>query len=473
MRKSIAVLLLALSACTGATPDAPVVRTDHGMIRGTDHGDHRTYQGIPYAAPPTRWKPPEPARPWNGTRDATRPPPSCAQAKTGGPGLNGSEDCLYLNVTEPANDDRNRPVMVWLHGGGFTYGTSTDYDGRRLATRGNTVVVTVNYRLGIFGFLGGNFGLADQAAALRWVRANATAFGGDPRNVTLFGESAGGMSVCSHLTSPASEGLFDKAIIESGSCLTEIPRNGIAPGVPAYRPWWPKDQVATMTARTLRQLGCGDLACLRAKPTAELATTDLMSRFSFPGFAVGDDPATALRAGRFHRVPVLQGSNRDEMRFYVAPALAAGLTIDEAKYDELLADSFGPAAPRVRAVYPPKPTPALAWATLLTDAGWSCTTLEANRALAAYGYEFGDRTAPNAQRIPTDGFPLGAAHGTELAYLFPGPRLSPDQQELSDRMVDAWTRFARRGDPGWPRYPHVEPLAGSAADHHCELWRTI
>ncbi|MFG1927703.1 carboxylesterase/lipase family protein [Cryptosporangium sp. NPDC048952] len=500
MRKLLVALLVILTACSGAPPpatsapsdgglarataraaDRETVRvTDHGAVRGTDHGEYLTYRGIPYAAPPVgerRWKPPEPAKAWNDTRDATKPARACAQANLGAPGLRGSEDCLYLNVTAPAGRSKNRPVMVWLHGGGFTYGSGNDYDASLLATRGDTVVVTVNYRLGIFGFFGDNFGLADQAAALRWVRTNAAAFGGDPHDVTLFGESAGGMSVCSHLTSPTSKGLFDKAIIESGSCLTEFPKNGIAPGVPTYRPWWPKDRIAAIGAQTTKQLGCADIACLRAKPTSELATTDLMSRFSFPAYGVDqlpEDPAVALRTGRVPKIPILQGFNRDEMRFYVAPALAGGLTLDEAKYDALLTDSFGPAAPKIRAVYPPKPTPALAWATVLTDAGWACTTLAANQALDAYGYEFADRTAPNAQRIPTvAGFPLGAAHGTELAYLFPGPKLTAQQQKLSNRMVDAWSRFAHRGDPGWAEFPHVEPLGGTAADHHCDLWTSI
>jgi para-nitrobenzyl esterase len=397
--------------------------------------------------------------------------------------------------------------MEWIHGGGFTNGSGNDYDGTRLATGGDVVVVTVNYRLGVFGFLGhpdlgsdGDFGFADQAAALRWVRANAAAFSGDPTNVTVFGESAGAMSICSHLSSPDAAGLFDKAIIESGSCMTDYPKNGIAPGVPAYRPWWPKGQVAAMGAATANQLGCTEagraVECLRGKPIEQLATSDVMARSSFPAFGIDrlpEDPAVALRAGRFHPVPVLQGSNHDEMRFYVAPALAAGLVIDQAKYDALLADSFGTHAGAVRAAYPISafPSPALAWATVLTDAGWSCTTLEANKALAAkaptYGFEFADPNAPNAQNIPTvDGFPFGAAHGTEMSYLFPFPgvQFTAAQQKLSEAMVDAWTRFARDGDPGWPKFttddPYVQSLAPGAtkrvdlaAEHKCVVWQQI
>jgi para-nitrobenzyl esterase len=511
MRRSTALLLTVVMAvaCGGPTRaagDRAVVETDHGPVRGTDHGGYLSYQGIPYAAPPTgerRWQAPQPAQAWTDVRDATRPGNQCAQAKLdGSPGVQGSEDCLYLNVTRPATKG-SKPVMVWIHGGGFTNGSGNDYDGSRLAVGGDVVVVTINYRLGVFGFLGhpelgtdGDFGFADQAAALRWVRANAAAFGGDTGNVTVFGESAGAMSVCSHLTSPEAAGLFDRAIIESGSCMTEYPKNGISPGVPAYRPWWPKDQVAAMGTATARQLGCADVACLRATPVEKLATSDIMARSSFPAFGVDRlplDPGEALRAGEFHRMPVLQGSNHDEMRFYVGPALAAGLVIDEAKYIELLADSFGANAYAVRAAYPTAayPSPALAWATVLTDAGWSCATLEADRALAArapaYGYEFADPHAPNFQQIPApEGFPFGAAHGTELSYLFPFPgvEFTPGQQRLSDAMVRAWTRFARDGDPGWPRFTADDPYAQSlapdavkrvdlAGEHKCELWGRI
>ena len=476
-------------------------------MRGTTKGKIQTFPAIPYAAPPTgenRWRQPQPAQPWRDVREATEQPARCTQAPLdGSAGVVGAEDCLYLTVTRPARNGRHRPVMVWLHGGGFMYGSGNDYDGSRLALGGDVIVVTVNYRLGIFGFLGhselgreGDFGFADQAAALRWVRANAAAFGGDPRNVTLFGESAGAMSVCSQLTSPAAARLFDKAIIESGSCLTEYPKNGIAPGVPVYRPWQPKDTVAAAGAAATTELGCMDLACLRRLPVEKLATSDLMARFSFPAYGTDllpADPAVALRAGAFPRVPVLQGSNLDEMRFYVSAALAGGLVIDPAKYDELLNDSFGPAAAQVRAAYPADrySSPAVAWATVLTDAAWSCTTLDADRTLAAkthtYGFEFADRNAPNAQQIPTvPALPFGAAHGTEMAYLFPFPGVTftEAQQRLSAAMVNAWTRFARGGDPGWPRFTpggnYVQSLAPDAmrrvdlaATHHCDLWERV
>lgn len=209
------VVLLMLGAAPG--PEGPVVETDRGPVQGLGHGSYDTFEGIPFAAAPTgrlRWRLPEPAPRWEGVRDARAPGPRCVQLPAIGPGgPTGSEDCLYLNVTAPAGGaaagGRGRPVMVWFHGGGFFSGSGDAYRPERLAARGGVVVVTVNYRLGVFGLfghpeLGGapGFALADQRAALRWVRANAARFGADPGNVTVFGESAGALSVCAHLTSP-------------------------------------------------------------------------------------------------------------------------------------------------------------------------------------------------------------------------------------------------------------------------------
>ncbi|MGW2994628.1 carboxylesterase family protein, partial [Streptomyces sp. NPDC001193] len=198
-----------------AARNGTVVRTDHGLVRGVSHGSYTTFLGIPYAAPPTgplRWRAPVPPAGWRGVRDATTAGQRCVQMPTPGAGaVLGSEDCLHLNVTTPTpkTAGAKRPVLVWMHGGAFLGGSGGDYRTERLALRGDAVVVTVNYRLGIFGYFGhpglGSappFGLADQQAALRWVRSNAERFGGDPANVTLFGESAGALGICAHLTSP-------------------------------------------------------------------------------------------------------------------------------------------------------------------------------------------------------------------------------------------------------------------------------
>lgn len=217
-------------AQSAATPRPSIVRLDSGRIRGQDDGTVRTYSGIRFAQPPVgelRWKDPVAAKPWKGVADATKPARQCTQMEAGK--QIGGEDCLFLDVNAPAKPTRTAlPVMVWLYGGGYTTGAGSAYDARRLADEGDVVVVTPNYRLGAFGYLAlkglagsGTFGLADQLEALRWVQRNAAAFGGDPRNVTLFGQSAGGMSTCALLTSPAARGLIDKAIIQSGSCMLD------------------------------------------------------------------------------------------------------------------------------------------------------------------------------------------------------------------------------------------------------------
>lgn len=515
------VVLLLVGAAAG--PQGPVVDTDRGPVRGRTHGAYSTFEGIPFAAPPTgprRWRLPEPARRWAGVRDAGAPGARCVQLPAlGGGGPVGSEDCLYLNVTVPAGPAGGvrrgprahpRPVMVWFHGGGFFSGSGDAYRPDRLAVRGDTVVVTVNYRLGVFGLfghpeLGGapGFALADQRAALRWVRTNAERFGGDPRNVTVFGESAGALSVCAHLTSPASAGLFHRAIVQSGSCSTTAPPSSLLPDLGTYEPFVPERRTTGEGALAAARLGCGRpsgaLDCLRALDARTLATADLMQRFSLVSYGdstLPTEPWRALRAGRFHRVPVVQGTTRDEMRLFLSRTLAAYPIGDENAYRARMERSFGGETARaVAAAYPVTayPTPAIAWATLLTDASFVCPTLRDGEALRrhvpAYGYRFGDRDAPNFTGLPpVPGLPYGAAHGFELPYLFTITPLGEAQQGLSDRMTGYWTGFARTGvpaTPGAPRWPRLGAAArvlslapgadgiravGGRAEHHCALW---
>ncbi|MGW1107977.1 carboxylesterase/lipase family protein [Streptomyces sp. NPDC002540] len=536
-----AVALLAATAvpATGAHPGSlhtarrsgTVVRTDHGLIRGVSHGSYTTFGGIPYAAPPTgplRWRAPVPAATWPGVRDATTAAQPCVQMPTPGAGaVLGSEDCLYLNVTMPTPKPagQKRPVMVWMHGGAFLGGSGSDYSTEQLAVRGDTVVVTVNYRLGIFGYFGhpelGSappFGLADQQAALRWVRANAERFGGDPASVTLFGESAGALSICAHLTSPTAVGLFQRAVLQSGSCLMSFPRGALGSGTPAYEPFASQRDVQTAGAEAARQLGCttdgGDevLACLRRQSTDRLATAQLMQSFNRPSFGnalLPVAPDQALASGRFHRVPIIQGTNHDEMRMFVGLSLAAFPIRTENDYRARVVDAFGLAAPAVEAQYPAGryPTPALAWAAVLTDRSFTCTTLAVGRAIAAhapglplYGYEFSDPDAPVLTGLPANpGFPYGAAHGFEMPFLFSSfateRPLTDAQRALSDRMVDYWTNFARTGNPNtpdaplWPVLRPSSPLVQSVQSvqslapgpggihpvdaysaHHCSFW---
>ncbi|MEU6294238.1 carboxylesterase/lipase family protein [Streptomyces erythrochromogenes] len=511
-------LVLLLVGAAAGPPDGPVVDTDRGPVRGRAHGAYSTFEGIPFSAPPTgprRWRLPEPARRWEGVRDAGAPGSRCVQLpvlEPGGPV--GSEDCLYLNVTAPSGPaaaaTRPRPVMVWFHGGGFFSGSGDVYRPDRLVTRGDVVVVTVNYRLGVFGLfghpeLGGapGFALADQRAALRWVRANAERFGGDPGNVTVFGESAGALSVCAHLTSPASTGLFHKAIVQSGSCSTTTPPSALLPGLGTYEPFVPARRTTEEGALAAARLGCdrpeGVLDCLRALDARALATPDLMQRFSFVPYGGGDlptEPRRALQAGRFHRVPVLQGTTRDEVRLFLAQTLTAHPIGDEDAYLARMERSFGVGTARaVAAAYPVQayPTPAIAWATLLTDASFICPTLRDGTALGrhvpTYGYRFSDRDAPDFTGLPpVPGLPLGAAHGFELPYLFTIAPLAPAQQRLADRMAGYWAAFARTGVPASPGAPPWPPpgapgrvlslapggdgirVVDGRTEHHCALW---
>jgi para-nitrobenzyl esterase len=423
-----------------------------------------------------------------------------------------SEDCLYLNVTTPHSGvpDGPRPVMVWVHGGGFTQGAGSDYDPYRLAVGGDVVVVTVNYRLGIFGFYGhpgltvdsGAFGLEDQQAALRWVQRNARAFGGDPHNVTLFGESAGGLSTCAHLTSPSAAGLFHRTVIQSGPCMITWPNNGIYPGVPAGSVWLPRADVEAVGTQLATSRGCADpataLACLRRLPVNDLMSDQLAPMFFAPAFDTGvlpESPARALSEGRIHRVPVVSGNTRDEGRLFAT--FFPDQPITEQRYQQLLRDAFGDKADQVAAQYPTSAsgTPGMAWADVMSDRVWACPTLIGDRLIAArtqtYGYEFADRHAPAIFPFPPSIEP-GAYHGSEVAYLFDlaglPVKLTPKQQRLSGQMIRYWARFAATGDPNgpgvpkWRSFPTVQSLAPRAggigpvdlgALHNCGFWSSI
>ncbi|MGH2616038.1 MAG: carboxylesterase family protein, partial [Thermomicrobiales bacterium] len=358
-----------------------------------------------------------------------------------------------------------------------------DFDARRLAVGGDVVVVTVNYQLGVFGFFGypglagsGGFSLEDQQAALRWVQRNAAAFGGDPGNVTLFGESSGAMNTCAHLTSPSAAGLFQRAIVQSGSCLMTLPANSTFPGVPAASIWATSEEAATLGAVLAGEAGCDEPAtainCLKALSPSELLRTS--TAMGFGRAAYGNDvlprhPAEALQTGQFQRVPVMIGTTRDEATYFIA-----GFTdppIDKAYYQELLIDAFGDDAKEIGRVYASTgyDLPALAWAAVITDNAWICPTLDAAHLLAkhvpVYAYEFADANA--LLFFPASGFPMGAFHGSELTYLFDildwDPELTAEQERLANQMIQYWANFARAGDPNgpglpdWTRFQNTDP----------------
>ncbi|GAB3575530.1 carboxylesterase family protein [Amycolatopsis endophytica] len=501
MKRCVLLLAFVLVACGAPAPEpvasADVVSLSDGRVRGSAGAGARLFEGIPYAAAPVgdlRWRPPQPVRAWSGVRDATAPGARCPQ-----PGAKGSEDCLFLNVTTPAAAGGGRPVLVWLHGGAFLGGSGDEYDARELATRGDLVVVTLNYRLGALGWLAhpalaheggaGNFGLLDQQAALQWVRDNIAAFGGDPARVTLAGESAGAMSVCDHLVAPGSAGLFRAAIIQSGPCQAHASAGAAVAASTAYA----------------ANLGCGDPAavaeCLRDLPFAALLTAPRyydLAGVPVAGPVTGGallpaNPLDAMETGAATRVPVLLGVTRDEFTLFLAQQYAAtGKTVTAADYPSSLAEVFGARAPEVSAEYPlaaHDDSAPRALAAALTDAFFACTARDMADSLSrtgpVYAYEFDDPQAPVPDSLSSTPFPLGAAHSLELSYLFgDGGSFDEGQRRLSAEMVADWTSFVRTGAPtaGWPRYDPVHEqvralLPGGAAMqedfaaiHHCAFW---
>ena len=313
---------------TAASGLETVVKLDSGLVSGAGSAIH-SYKGIPYAAPPVgalRWKEPQPVKPWNGVRVATRYSPMCPQFQII-PDVPQSEDCLTLNVWTPAVRTAKLPVMVWIHGGGFAIGagSQTVYDGELLASRG-AVVVTINYRLGPLGFLAhpdlsaesprgvsGNYGMLDMVAALGWVQRNIATFGGDPSNVTIFGESAGGTAVFLLLVMPDAKGLFHKAIAESGAWL-------FSPFSHLKESWYGR-----LPAEKYGASFSPEIAVLRARKPDEIVKMmglpdssrkkERRGEIFIPivdGVVIPDDPGRLFASGRFHHVPLIAGTNADE-----------------------------------------------------------------------------------------------------------------------------------------------------------------
>lgn len=486
----------------GAAPLA--VSIADGPLRGKQVGGTDEYLGLPYAAPPVgplRWHAPEPPAPWRGTRDATKFGPHCPQPRGVFGQPSTSEDCLYLNVFAPAGHRGYRlPVLVWIHGGGFVGGESDDYNPSGLVADG-VIVVTINYRLGALGFLAhpalaehpggptGDYGLMDQQAALRWVHGNISAFGGNPGNVTIFGESAGGQSVLLQLISPGARGLFAKAIAESGGyALSPTP---LASAEAAGRAFATKAGCGSQTAQCLRSL---PVATILADENQSGASADL------DGHVITEPLRTALTSGYFSHVPVIDGSNHDEWRLFVAIATFEGHPVTAANYQSVIASTLR-VSPRLAAIiatqYPLTAyrSPALAMSTLGTDGIFACPTLLLDQAIAryapTYAYEFSDENAPVP--YPSPGFPYAATHASELQYLFGLPAtahgiLSASQLRLASTMRHEWANFARSGiptaagAPAWPRFTAtaqemlslVPPRPGVqtmfATEHHCSFW---
>jgi para-nitrobenzyl esterase len=402
-----------------------------------------------------------------------------------------TEDCLYVDVTAPKDRGVLKPVVVWLHGGDFKYGGNSLYGPTRFAERGDVVVVQPQYRLGVFGFLAdpslggadsGNFGLEDQQAALRWVRRNAAAFGGDPRNVTVMGESAGGYSVCDLLASPTAAGLFHRAIIQSAPCGQQSTK--------------PRDEAEKFSRTLARSFGKTTAAELRTVDTKDLlaATEDTEFRPITGTAVLPRDPADALRTGRVNRVPVLHGVDDDEEAGrYGAQEVLSGKKISQSDYETAIRARFGRDADKVLAEYADVRPAGRALATVMTDANWSVPAAATNRLLAArmptYSFEFaGD--APWYAGTPKPAWPTGTHHMSEVAYFFDVALFDAPDSEFADELIRHWSAFADAGDPNmpgsaeWPRTTRhdrtVQSLnvAGTtrtdfAADHRLSFWRSL
>jgi para-nitrobenzyl esterase len=467
-----------------------VVKTTNGLVRGASQTLYTEWLGLPYAAPPVgalRWKAPQPGPTWPGTRDATRFGNRCVQGTGWDPGYETpklTEDCLYLNVYRPHNARPNAPVLFWIHGGGFVGGAGQDTDPRKFIAQGQVVFVTINYRLGGLGFLDlpqltgegangpGNYGLLDQQAALRWVHANITRFGGNPNDVTIAGQSAGGMSVCDHLASPTAHGLFQRAVIMSGGCAMQSQAGGYQSG-----------------RAFAAAVGCTDaatlLACLRGKSPAEILAAQQQAGVgpAVGGSAFPLDPATSIATGAINRVPVMNGGTHDEARLFVFGAYdATGHPVTAALYEASIRQTFGANADRVLREYPVSayPSPSLALATVWSDAGtrpaWSPSFMvgaypryqidrQLSRYVPTYSYEFNEVNTPQFASIfrlqwagePARSFPFGATHVDDLPYLWDylGQTLpfTDDQLELSNQMIRYWARFTAAGNPNAPHVP--------------------
>ncbi|RYF13578.1 MAG: carboxylesterase [Oxalobacteraceae bacterium] len=482
---ALAVNVIAASTCY-AQATSPNIKIADGELAGHRSGASEAFLGIPFAAPPVggnRWRAPQPPARWQGTREATVFGPSCPQpvAKAGfGPWTHEyvvqnqvNEDCLSLNVWRPANIAGKRPVLVWIHGGGFSSGSGSVpiYDGAALASRG-ILVVTINYRLGVLGFLAhpelsaqatgdapGNFGLQDQIAALKWVKRNIAAFGGDPDAVTIAGQSAGSVSVHALVASPMAEGLFRAAIAESGlpgllpmRSLKDAEQDGVAFGVARKAP---------------------TLAAMRRLPIEALMTPadgERPSPFRFgpivDGALLPADPVQMFADGRTKDIPMIVGQNVDEAS---AMSPAYGANTSEA-YARLLDGSFGDRVGLFKSIYPSDSDEERRKSSklILLDRGlagmWDWSRLRDRHALSpTYGYLF-SHIEPG-QEAPK----YGAFHSSEIPYVFGTLAASPERgfgsvdQKISAAMMSYWINFTVTGNPNgkgltaWPAFRSADP----------------
>jgi para-nitrobenzyl esterase len=512
--------MLGLAAAGAQAQDAQttgIVHTQEGDVQGLAADSIGKFLGIPYAAPPVgdlRWRPPQDVQPWAQTLQATKFANWCPQQQRGVfAAPSSTEDCLYLNVFTPdatPSASAKRPVMVWFYGGGLFSGESNDYDGSKLAKRGGVVVVSLNYRIGALGFFShpaingeghpyANYGIMDQQSALKWVQRNIAAFGGDPKNVTIFGQSGGGTAVLANLQSPLSKGLFHRAINESGTRIAVTP--------PATMLKLGEDFAKTA--------GCTDqsAACLRSLTVDQVLAnqagiTRVVSDFpSVDGTVITSSAFAAFSKGNYNKVPILTGLVQDEQAFFMAE-LNTKVPLTAEEFDRYAASFGAEHKDKLLKKYPLQDyaSPSLA-EIAMAQGSKACTARSLDRAWAkhapVYAYEFRDRTAPSY--FPETSYPMRAYHTSELQFLFPlfhggqgtSKPLSAEQEKLSDMMVDYWTSFARAGSPNhggkgkadappaWARYsaqkdniqvldlPAPKAAQGYGKENDCALWDPV
>jgi para-nitrobenzyl esterase len=487
-----------------AQGDGGVVETRQGLVQGLVANGYRAFLGLPYAAPPVgdlRWRAPAAPAAWTGVRDGTLRRPDCIQGDPDRTWFQPtSEDCLYLNVWAPPVNASGAPwpVLFFIHGGSNTQGGAgiPMYNGSGVITLApDVVVVTTNYRLNAFGFLGGaalaaessdgangNYGILDQRAALGWVRDNIASFGGDPARVTIFGESAGSWDVQGHLAFPGSAGLFHAAVMESGASYPGLTDVSQAEADDNY-------------ARFVAAHGCASLACLRAVPALNLTRVDggFTWAMTADGVELPDRLGALFQRGQFTRVPVLAGSNEDEV-----PALAPR-NLTEERYQAVVLASYGlQDGTRLLSVYPASDyaSPWFAFQQLLSDSVFTCPVRRNARWMAPYTamrmYYF-TYTGGLTERIAPS---LGAFHGSELPFVFNFPPLVVNDNDavVARHFVHYWTNLAHTADPNtgprsvglpWPVYTPatgtdsyllLQPALGlrrALKQAQCDVWDTI
>jgi len=506
------------------------VQVEQGVLRCVSAAGSLKCLGVPYAAPPIgplRWRPPAAVLGWQGVRDATRFASTCLQAKSEyAKAQEGAEDCLYLNVYVPRETTPEAtarlPVMVWLHGGGFVNGSGNAFNGERLARTAKAIIVTVNYRLGPFGWLAlpslaaeaadhsaGDYGLRDSIAALGWVQHNIAALGGDPQRVTLFGQSAGGEQTLALVASPRAAGLFQRAISMSA---------------PASLPMPTVEQAAARRKAFLDELGCSDasnqpdclrnLSAQRILDAAHISWDLIKARGlgwtpTIDGVVLPDQWLTLFRQGKINKVPMMIGHTGNEGGLFIAiRENAEGAPITASFAEGVVKGFFGALTPKVMSTYPEAAfaSPGDRLAHVITDALFVEGLTRDRAALATqtpvYGYETCDGDAPPSHVQPLRS-KLGCAHDSDLPLLFQwddftgeNPSLSEEELALAKVLGRYWGNFAASGDPNgpalplWPRQTAdaapIQMLAPAhdggvrtlsaeayAAQHHLELWRAV